>query len=101
MINPTTNAPFTTADVDRILGLADQFLDDWEDDNRRPGTGDLVLDPDAVERRVEWDALRPLLLKLPALLALQKAVGTYLAAPADRFTDISTPLIACFQETMK
>lgn len=47
---------FTSADVDRLLGLADEFLDDWvikafDDD----------LD-DAKQRKAEWEALRPKIL---------------------------------------
>ena len=63
MINPVTNEPFTEADVDRILGLADQFLEDWEQNEGEH-------DPEGIERRKEWDALRPLLVQAPVLLML-------------------------------
>lgn len=57
---------FSSVDVDRILGLSDQFLEDWEEKGNS--------DPDCVERRQEYDTLRPLLVAAPALLkALQKA----------------------------
>ena len=37
--------------VDRLLGLADQFLEDWEDDPPK--------DPTLLERKAEWDEWRP------------------------------------------
>lgn len=59
MINPITDAPFTTADADRLLRLADQFLEDWELDSPR----------ECSERRAEFGAIRPLLVAAPELLA--------------------------------
>ena len=63
MINPVTNEPFTEADADRMLGLADQFLEDWEQNEGKH-------DAECGEARMEWDAIRPLLVQAPALLTL-------------------------------
>lgn len=60
MINPVTALPFTGEEVDRILGLADSFLEDWE---QHEGADE----PDCKERRIEFDAVRPLLVSAPAL----------------------------------
>jgi len=58
---------FTSADADRLLGLADQFLEDWE-------TNEGSADPECKERRAEWDTLRPILVQAPLLLkALEDA----------------------------
>ena len=58
---------FTSADADRLLGLADQFLEDWE-------TNEGKNDPEYRERRAEWDAIRPVLVNAPKLLkALEDA----------------------------
>lgn len=54
---------FTTQDADRILGLADQELEDWEQNEG-------ASDPDCRERRREYDAIRPLWVRSPDLLAL-------------------------------
>ena len=54
---------FTVEDAGRLLGLADQFLEDWESDE---GTDD----PECKERRSEWDAIRPVLANAPRLLAI-------------------------------
>ena len=70
MNNPITNEPFTEADADRILGLADQFLENWEDNTRYRKVGSVSSDPECVERRREWDAIRPLLVQAPATAAL-------------------------------
>ncbi len=53
---------FTTADADRLLGLADQFLEDWE---QNEGKGD----PECAQRRKEYDAIRPIFVAAPAMLA--------------------------------
>jgi hypothetical protein len=67
---------FTSADVDRLLGLADQFLEDWESNEGKD-------EPECKERRAEWDAIRPLLVKAPQLLkALEDA-----SALLDRISD--------------
>lgn len=57
MRNPITQQPFMVEDADRILGLADQFLEDWEQHEGHS-------DPECKERRKEWDAMRPWLLNL-------------------------------------
>ena len=58
---------FTSADADRLLGLADQFLEDWETNEGRN-------DPECKKRRAEWDAIRPVLVNAPKLLkALEDA----------------------------
>jgi hypothetical protein len=58
--------PFTTADADRLLGLADQFLEDWGESARRHGE----CGHDCEKRAAEWDAIRPLLASAPNLLAV-------------------------------
>jgi hypothetical protein len=65
---------FTTADADRLLGLADQFMENWE---KNQGRGD----PECIERRGEWDAIRPLLVQAPALFHTLEA---WAFADADR-----------------
>jgi hypothetical protein len=62
----TTSRNFTTADADRLLGLADQFLQDWAESARRHGE---PADP-CEERAAEWEAIRPLLALAPRFLAL-------------------------------
>lgn len=53
---------FTTQEADHLLGLADQFLEDWA---QNEGKGD----PECIERRAEWNAIRPLLVAAPRLLS--------------------------------
>lgn len=53
---------FTLENADRLLGLADQFLEDWESEGKD--------DPECRERRAEWDAIRPLLANAPRLLTI-------------------------------
>lgn len=65
MISPIDGKPFSTDDADRLLGLADQFLEDWEE---HEGRGD----PECVERRIEYDAIRDLLASAPALYSALK-----------------------------
>ncbi|WP_176000282.1 hypothetical protein [Burkholderia vietnamiensis] len=65
--NPTASV-FSTADADRLLGLADQFLEDWKEtdrDDRRDGG----VDPELVERQAEYAAIRPLFVAAPEMLA--------------------------------
>lgn len=50
--------------VDSLLGLADQFLEDWAEDAVQAGKPD----PDYEERMAEWTATRPVLLAAPAFL---------------------------------
>ncbi len=49
---------YTSAEVDRLLGLADQFLNDWAEDAVQGGKRDTEYE----ERFAEWCAVRPLLL---------------------------------------
>jgi hypothetical protein len=61
----TTMRIFTTADADRLLGLADRFLQDWAESARRHGEP-----ADACEQRAaEWQAIRPILALAPRFLA--------------------------------
>ncbi len=53
---------FSVSDVDRVLGIADQFLEDWAEDAVQSGK----RDPDYEERSEEWKVLRPLLVAAPA-----------------------------------
>lgn len=65
----------TAQDVDRLLGLADQFLEDWENGM----DGYAGAHPEDVEevkmRRAEWDTLRPALVALPVLLSSLAAIA--------------------------
>ncbi len=54
---------FTVQDAGRLLGLADQFLEDWDSDEGKN-------DPACKECRSEWDAMRPLLANAPQLLTV-------------------------------
>jgi hypothetical protein len=54
---------FTVEDADRLLGLADQFLEDWE-------SGEAKSDPECTERRSEWDSIRPVPANAPRLLTI-------------------------------
>jgi hypothetical protein len=66
---------FTINDADRLLGMADQFLEDWEDNEGKDN-------PECAERRAEWNAIRPLLASAPKLLvALRQAVAALNAKP--------------------
>ncbi|ERJ38673.1 hypothetical protein L810_6890 [Burkholderia sp. AU4i] len=63
-----TASGFSTADADRLLGLADQFLEDWKEtdrDDRRDGGAD----PELVERQAEYAAIRPLFVAAPEMFA--------------------------------
>lgn len=57
---------FTREDVGRVLGLADQFLEDWE------ATLDDINEPDERDRmndvRGLYEQIKPLLLAAPELL---------------------------------
>lgn len=61
----------SSADVDRLLGLADQFLDDWAEDAVQGGKPD----EDYEQRSTEWKAIRPLLLSTPAMLKGLKEIA--------------------------
>ncbi|MBN8907798.1 MAG: hypothetical protein BGO51_03765 [Rhodospirillales bacterium 69-11] len=69
-ISPTTNKPFTTEDADRLLRLADQFLEDWAVDMVNDGKPD----SDYEERNAEWKAIRPLFEQAPAMLEVIKGL---------------------------
>jgi hypothetical protein len=60
-------------DVDRLLGLADQFLDDWAEDAVQGGKRDENYE----QRSTEWKAIRPLLLFAPAMLKGLKEVAHF------------------------
>lgn len=65
---------FTTENVNRLLCLADQFLENWAEDAVQSGSPD----PDYEERQKEWEALRPFLEAAPAMVEeLQKLAITY------------------------
>lgn len=72
--------PFTTADADRLLGLADQFMADWEANEGKH-------DPECAERRAEWNAIRPLLVQAPAML-------TVIQTMIERADDLISPSTA-------
>jgi hypothetical protein len=69
LLNPDLG-PYNTESADRILGLGDQFIENWEADEGKDAE-DKVL---CAERRKEWDHYRPLFINAPKLLkALQMA----------------------------
>lgn len=57
--------PFTTEDSERLLGLADQFLEDWREAFDSGASDDERI----IDREIEWQAIRPLLVEAPNLLA--------------------------------
>ena len=59
-------------DVDRLLGLADQFLDDWAEDAVQGGKPD----EDYKQRFAEWSVIRPLLVSAPTLLRALKDIAS-------------------------
>lgn len=76
MTNPVT---WTTADVDRLLGLADQFLDDWAEDAVQAGQPDAEYEA----RSAEWKAIRPLLLAAPAFLKGLQGIVEFCSGSSD------------------
>ena len=58
-------------DVDRLLGLADQFLDDWAEDAVQGGKPD----EDYEQRSAEWKVIRPILVSAPAMFKELKEIG--------------------------
>ncbi|CAB3754359.1 hypothetical protein [Paraburkholderia humisilvae] len=62
---------FSAADADRLLGLADQFLEDWKESDQERDGG---LGPDLVERQAEFEAIRPLLVAAPEMFAALQAI---------------------------
>jgi hypothetical protein len=96
MINATTAKEiktmqtFTTADADRLLGLADQFMEDWEANEGKN-------DPECAERRAEWNAIRALLVQAPAMLtAIRKMIerADDIISAIDGSTDQFEPEVA-------
>lgn len=68
--------PFTIADADRLLGLGDQLFEDWKENADLHRFGE--VGPEYVERKAEWDAIRPLFAQSPALRALlEEAEGRW------------------------
>jgi hypothetical protein len=64
----------STQDVDRLLGLADQFLDDRAEDAVQEGKPN----EDYEQRSTEWKVIRRLLVSAPALLkGLKEIVHIY------------------------
>lgn len=62
--------------VDRVLGMADQFLEDW----RESVDDDTARDSDLEEREQEWGVVRPLILqRVNAHDTLVSALRTILA----------------------
>jgi hypothetical protein len=68
-----TDRTWSTAGIDRLLGLADQFLEEWAEDAVQTGNRDAEYE----ERKAEWSAVRPLLLSAPALLKGLEAIATF------------------------
>ena len=62
----------STQDVDRLLGLADQFLEDWAEDAVREGKSD----EDYEQRSAEWSVVRPLLVFAPTLFRALKDIAS-------------------------
>ena len=69
---------FTTEDADRLLGLADEFLEQWKEDQRQ-GYPDEEECEELSERIGEWDAIRPLLAAAPAMRDVLRAALHYWA----------------------
>jgi hypothetical protein len=68
-----TARTWSKAEVDRLLGLADQFLEDWAEDAVQSDK----RDPEYEARNTEWSEIRPLLLSAPALLKGLQAIATF------------------------
>jgi hypothetical protein len=62
----------STQDVDRLLGLADQFLDDWAEDAVQGGKPD----EDYEQRSTEWKVIRPILVSAPAMFKGLKEIAS-------------------------
>jgi hypothetical protein len=58
-------------DVDRLLGLADQFLDDWAEDAVQGGKPDEEYE----QRSRDWKVIRPLLVSAPAMFKGAKEIA--------------------------
>jgi len=61
-----------SADIDGLLGLADQTLEEWAENAVQGGEPDL----DHEQRSAEWSAIRPLLVSAPALLRALKQIAS-------------------------
>lgn len=79
-VSSVTIPAFTVADADRLLGLCDQFLDDWSEDAVQSGSRDLEYEA----RRAEWTAMRPLLVSAPRLLNSLQAIVEIARTSAER-----------------
>jgi hypothetical protein len=62
----------TSADLDRLLGLADRTLEEWAEDAVQKGEPGL----DYEQRSAEWSAIRPLLVSAPALFRALKQIAS-------------------------
>ena len=69
----------STEDVDRLLGLADQFLDDWAEDAVQGGKPD----EDYEQRSTEWKVIRPLLVSAPTMLIGLKEIARFCQSSSD------------------
>lgn len=66
-------ASIDSAAADRLLSLADQFLENWGADEDDVADGD--KDPELAQRRAEWAAIRPLFAAAPTLLSASVDIG--------------------------
>lgn len=64
---------YTKTDVDRLLGLVDQFLDDWAEDAVQGGKRDTEYE----ERFAEWGVMRRLLLAAPEMLRGLNSIAAF------------------------
>lgn len=62
-----------TAAAERLLGLGDQFIENWIADQADVPAAE--KDPDLAERKAEWEVIRPVLAAAPALLSTCVAIG--------------------------
>jgi hypothetical protein len=61
----------TNEDADRILGLGDQFLEDWAEDAVQGGSRNIEYE----QRNSEWETLRPLFVAAPTLLRALRVIA--------------------------
>lgn len=61
----------TPEDADRLLGLGDQFLEDWAEDAVQKDSAD----PEYELRNQEWESLRPLFVVAPTMLRGLKLIA--------------------------
>ena len=61
-----TLTKYTSEDADRLLGLGDQFLEDWALD----AVNENSRDEDYEERNAEWEIYRPLFVAAPDMFAV-------------------------------